>query len=293
MVTIQQNGYDTSGIVDLINKYYSKSRITLNRSLINEDLEKFKRELQEAKGRVHRENVESIIRYLDTLIKCTNSKGEIELNWSANKYGIKCSPLELLHSIPYGIMCTDYIDVGTKSMIQVSYKSVYEGIAYDMMYRDLGETHQSMEDKLSDIGIATVYPISRLLEGLDGESPVAMSQYMKIGDSPYASDNGKLSWDYFYSIVNSGGSFNTGKYRDCVGRSFDITSVIIAKLVLSSLLRVKLKAQLCAVNTDGIYLIVNDSLDKLDSLDLNNLFDTVVIRAFGRKFETKPKVRIF
>ena len=89
-----------------------------------------------------------------------------------------------------------------------------------------------------------------------------------------------------YAIKNSFKAFANSIIRHA-------TSVIIAKLVLSSLLRIKLKAQLCAVNTDGIYLIVNDSLDKLDSLDLNNLFDTVVIRAFGRKFETKPKVRIF
>ena len=295
MISIKQTGYDLTGLTDILSKQ-SELSVSLDKFSIDDDLYKIREQMKNPYNKRDKNNLITLEKYLNTLKKIVEkSDNTINLEWKLGKTGISCSPIELLHFKQYGIIATDYLILGDKHLVQVSYKDVYETIAYEMMYRDINnETHRDMENRLSNIGITTVVPSSIILNNLNGDSAIDMSQYMKIGDSPYASEDGKLSWDYFYSVVNDSGAFSTGRYRECVDRSFSITHMILVKETFISLKKQKIQAQLCAINTDGIYIIMNtDDISKLKQLNERLNFESVSIRAFGRKFEVKPKVSVF
>lgn len=289
MITIQQSGYSMTGLGDLVSRF-SKSRLILDKTAIDDDISRIRDKIKTTGiSKSHKNNLEQIQKYLENLSKTVDSEGGIELTWKYTKGRLSCSPISLLNCRPYKINAVDYINVGCQTLFQIDYKDVYELIAFEMMYRDIGETHESMEERLKNIGILTVSPSRIITDIFDGESPVEMSRYMKISDSPYATDNGRLSWDYFYSAGGEQTAFQSMTYKECTDKTFEIITLILTKSILGNFIKCGIQAQVCAIDTDGFYII--STPDSREAIEKN--LDSVVVRIFGRKFEVKPKIRTF
>ena len=205
------------------------------------------------------------------------------MNWRLDGYVLKYTTIELRHIPEYNIEMTDYISVDSGHLVRIDFKNVFEIIAVEMMYRDLGETMETMEEKLDDLGITGIYPASELLKHFD-ESALLLSKQFKIGDSPYAARNLSDNIEYFGTQ-----RFKTKYYRDIVGYSVKHALTIIAKSILSKLQASNIDYKLCSLNDNGVYFITNYANTDLDII----LGDSVNIRAFGRRFEVKPKVTVF
>ena len=157
-----------------------------------------------------------------------------------------------------------------------------------MMYRDLGYTLEEIEKDLKDIGISTIYGSDRLYQYL-GDEALKLSKIFKIGDSQYASEDGKMAWDYFFTAIDEGSGFDSGYYREAVNRSIDVAIILIVKNLIENFTTEGIKFQLLCAIEDGIFLSIN----KLASLNIEDVIESAVIRTFGRKFEVVPKIEIF
>lgn len=287
MITLKQGAYDLGQLNNLLLKC-NESEIELNSAMIDEDIAKLKRKLASPLNRNDKKNMEVITNYLNTLNKYAKTGESYLMTWSIDKWAFKCSPVDLKHFTPYNIRATDYINISSSKLVHIDYRDVYEIIAFDMMYRDLDETMKSMEEKLRDIGVATVVPSSRLTKLIE-DSPLDFSKFMRIGSSSYASVDAKISWDYFGTTYNSGESFSSKCYAECVGRSVDVAQLLIAKMILTVFNEQGFEFRICAINEEGFYFLI----DNLGSVDINSVLESVVVRAFGRKFEVTPKVKVF
>lgn len=291
MISIQQDscGKSNINIGGLVNNNFL-TNIKINVSLINADIDKLIKLKSSSTVEKDRNNIDSIIGYLNKLKSKISKNGDYELSWMLGNWELICYPLPLMHYNPYNIRATDYIETSDATrMVRINCRDVYEIIAFDMMYRDLDDTFESMEKKLESIGIVSICDKDNILKYLT-ESAVDASKYLKIGDCPYASCDGKLSWDYF-SVMAKGNNkaYNSGKYIDCVGKSIRIAETLITGNIINKLTSTNTKYSIAAINEDGIYLLI----ENYSGWAISNAVESIIVRAFGRKFEVIPEINIF
>lgn len=289
MILIQQGMTDIGNLGSLVSKV-SDTEIKLNTEIITEDIHKIENMMASAKNKSDKANMEGIVKYLKKLRSKVDSSGNFQFTWMLDKWKVRAYPFELRHFEPYKVQATDYIELNGSSIVKIDYRNVFEIIAFDMMYRDLGYDLEDIEKQLEHVGIAAVVGDNQIMPIMDGDSPVDLSKVFKMGDSPYASADCKMSWDYFGTAALPGEeAFDTGRYRDCVGRSIEFAICLILKELIERFNDNSLKFRICALNEDGLYFMV----DNLNSVDIYNIIDSVVVRAFGRRFEVKPNIIVF
>lgn len=286
MILIQQDCNDFGNIGTTAARL-GETELPLNLSMIDDDI----RKLEVMRGNPHNSrdkmNINNIINYLKRLKSRVNEEGNYKFTWCFEDFSLCSYPLDLKCFGEYKVLTTDYIELKGSALVKADYHDVFETIAFDMMYRDLDHTMQEIEDKLSNIGMATITPVSTLISLMDGESPLRLSKILRIGDSPYASSDGKLSWDYFSTAADE--AFTSGKYCDCVSRSVDVAIVHLVRDIIDKFNENNIKFKICALNETGLYFIIDES----SKSNIQRVFDSAIVRAFGRKFEVRPKVTVF
>lgn len=286
MITINQcsSANDINGL--LIK--YGTTEVSLNKQLIEDDIKKLTKELARVednrifKTSMHKKNLKAIISYLENLSKKAD-KESITINWGLDKNVIRSYPIEIKNIPEYKIMSTDYINLDNQKMICLDYTELADIIAYELMYRDLGETNEAIEEKLKNIGIITVNNSNKINSLYDGESPYKLSNITYIESSPYLIPDDEEIQDYFGNK-----RFKATSYREVV--SYSCRSAIA--IILEELLRrqTSTKFKICGVFENYLYLMVGNNMTQNQ---INNLVESVCIRAFGRKIEVKPKVQVY
>lgn len=281
MIQIQQDMPDVTGLESIINRF-GEVQISIDTDSVKLDIETLDNKLKTPLSRIDKKNIKEVKEYLERFLKRA-SDCKLELLWSLDKFILKTYPIEIIHIPEYNIEMTDYISVNNGHLVRVDYKDVLEIIAIEMMYRDLDETLSSMEDKLENIGITGIYPSIELTKHFE-ESSLKLSKIFKISNSPYCTSDSKTSFEYFGKK-----EFNSTHYRDNVGYSVKHALAIITQSVLNKLLSSNIDFKLCSVSDSGIYFITSYSDADIDKI----INESAVVRAFGRRFEVKPKVTVF
>lgn len=281
MVNIQQ---DSTVSANFASELSALGEITvgIDTSLIKNDMARLNDERANAMNSRDQNNIDVVIAYLDRIYKRSKT-GEYQYNWYLNEEKLKVYPLDLRNYKQYKIRATDYVILGQGKMVRISYAAVLRAIAFDIMFNDLDEDFKSIEDKLKDIGIAGSHPIELLDKYID-KSILDLSKCLRVSKTPYASLDERVMFDYFGHKT-----FTDSKYKGCVEYSVDIALNIITHHIISRCGSNGIDFKLCAVNEDGVYLLIDD----LHGNDLHTAFDSVVVRAFGRRFEEKPDVTVF
>lgn len=280
MINIQQDTADISGVEQLLNKN-GDINLTLDIDEIEKDINILME--KEPISRVDKKNINSVIAYLDNLIKRADGNN-ILLTWIMEDGLLKSYPVEFIHIPEYNIEMTDYIHINNGYLVRVDYKNVYNIIALDMIYRDLGESMESMETKLDNLGITGIYPDNELLKYFD-ENIYELSKQLKISDSPYASKDKKNNIEYFGRK-----RFDGKYYRDMVEYSIKHALTIITKSILFKLSGFNIDFKLFSISDSGVYFITTYEDKKLVE---STVSESIVVRAFGRKFEVKPRITMF
>jgi hypothetical protein len=214
------------------------------------------------------------------------------LKWKLEHWKLISDPIELYSFDPYNIRLTDYITLDDNKLIKIDYKDAFELIAFEMMHRDMGFDTWDIDDKLSDIGIASIANAKVVLDIMD-DSALYCSKIYKIGDSQYATKDGEMSWDYFGTAYDKDETaFTSGRYLECVNRSIDMVICLITRSLIENFTSNSVKFDICALNEDGIYFLVDDTKVNINNI-ISNTVESVIVRVFGRKFEVKPKITIF
>ncbi len=283
MINIQQDTVDTVSFESILLKN-GDIRIKLDINAIQSDIDRLC-SIEEEKRVRHKERkelnetVEKLQRLID---KSRHSR--ILLTWSSDEDILKSSPVEIEYIQKYNIEMSDYIIPENDRLIRISYRNLYDIIALEIMYRDLGESMSSMEDKLSSLGITGIYPDTELLKYFD-ENIYTLSKKLKIGDSPYVSKDGRNSIEYFGKK-----KINSKFYNGIVSYSIRHAMSLITKALMAKLNGTNIEFKLCSISESGIYFLINNP----NTVDIDEVVnESVIVRAFGRKFEVKPKIVVF
>lgn len=289
MLLIKQSNHDIGNLQLLINRYGS-TELYLNQSLINSDIAKLEalREKQTFNSS-DKKNIDGIIDYLKKLKSKIGVNGEYQMTWQFKNWKLYGYPLDIRHFEAYNVKASDYIILNKYNMIRLNYRKLFELIAFEMMHRDLGYESSDIEEMLKNIGILAISDSNIFNEIIKTDEPLSMSKIYRIGNSIYATADGKLSYDYFGTIAEEDKSFKSGYYKDCVERSVDIAICILTKSIIDALALNKIRFQICSLNEDGLYFMV----DNTKNLEMSKIFESVAVRVFGRKFEVKPEIEIF
>lgn len=272
---------DVTGLDVLISRN-SESKMGIDVDSVKLDIDVMETKLLEPMSRIDKRNIKEVKGYIEKILSKTENN-VLELAWSLEGSILKSYPVELMHIPEYNIEMTDYISITEGSLVRVDYRDVLQIIAIEMMYRDLGEDSESMEDKLDHIGITGIYPASELLKHFEDDA-INLSKIFKVGDSPYRTQDRRIIFEYFGKK-----EFDGKVYRDCVGYSIKHALSIITLAIMERLTANNIQFQLCSVSDSGVYFVTeNDGIEIAEILN-----ESAVVRAFGRRFEVKPEVTVF
>lgn len=287
MVTIQQD-YLLNDIDNLLIKY-GNTTLDFNRQVIEDDIKRIKQGAQITAGKgilskgIDAKNVSSITSYLERIIK-KSENGPVTIGWGLDGNIINSYPIEMKVIPEYKVCSVDYINLKNEQVVYLDYTELANIIAFELMYRDMGETHSTMEEKLADIGIVSVYSGKALTKHFS-EKVYELSKLMHVADSPYLVEGSGTITDYFGAK-----EFKSKSYKEVVSHSCRSAMSFIVEALLKKCAGNNIKFKLCGVFDTGIYLLVSS---QVDSYIKQQLKETVYIRTFGRKLEVSPKIQVF
>lgn len=261
--------------------------LNLNSQAIEDDIQKYTERYEKCKGssaigKIHTKNLKNIIDYLNKLKKKAD-KGDVNVSWGVHDRVIKSFPIEIKTIPEYKLYSTDYINIEDEKLVYVDYTKLADIIAFEIMCRDLGETHESMEEKLKDIGIVAIYDSEKLTKYFK-DSPYKLSKIFKIGKSPYEITGTNSIIDYFGNK-----KFDGDRYLDVVRYSCRCAIALIVEDTLRRCIDRNIKVKIAGITDTGIYYLTKHDDAHIKSLLKNNVY----IRAFGRKFEVVPDIQVF
>ena len=253
-------------------------QIKVNIEMINKDIER----LNSEKGRFNRtddKNIKALIKYLNKIKSLADDNGFIELCWNSDDERIlELYPIPSVNEEIYSINLCNYIEIfENQNILMVELKSIADIIAYEFMYRDLGENHESIEELLKDCRLLGYGSASVLTDKFknDGDNIYYLSKSMRIGDCPAVNKDKNVVYDYFNRK-----EFKADGYRNVVEYSCRYAALIILSNVIKNCIHCKIPYRLIMVTGTSFAILI----DNKDNIDIKaELIDSVSIQAFGRK----------
>lgn len=233
--------------------------IEIDEDAIREDIEVIK--LNDNSGQA--------IKYLESL---GGGSRYINLRWGFIEGILKSTPIQLFDIPYYNINFTKYL-ILKEDIIKIDLHELADIIAFELMHRDLGETHESLEEKLKDVSIIRTHD-SELLVRHFKDSPYKLSRELKIEKSPYIDYNNTNILEYFLSR-----RFNLGYYKNVISYSCRKAMSLIVGNYASRKSGIKLYS-------------LSDTYIYISNIPIDLVSDSISIRAIGRLFEIKPKLSV-
>jgi hypothetical protein len=287
MIEIIQQKIDLGTLYNQISKMNEFS-VKLNKELIAKDHERLQAMLASTKNRYDIANIKAILEYLEKLMKYTDDEANFEMCWNVKNDLAHSYPLDIINERVYGIDSCNYIEIsGKEKLIEMNMTDLADMIAFEMMYKDLGETHNSIEELLKNCGIIGIEKASLLTDMFkaNGDKVFELSKSMKIDETPYYSHETKKVHDYFSSR-----DFRKDGYRDIVDYSCRIANTIILNTIYKNATRYNINFKLLVLNaTDIAFMIETEDENTIKQ----NLLTDISVRIFGRRFKVEPLVQIF
>lgn len=263
--------------------------INMNKDLIKKDINRLKEEVKTTKNKYNKHNLDYLIEYLNKLLKYINSESIFELCWDANKNGELpfTYPVQLINEPIYNINTSNYIEVGSnEKIIDIGLINLADIIAFEFMYKDLGEDHDSIEKLLHNCGIVGFEKADILLDLFkqNDDKMYELSKTMLIEDSPYKSFETNRIIDYFHTK-----EFKAKAYREVIEYSCRYASTVIASSIIKNTIQNNIDMKLLMVSATNIILVINTS----NEIDVTkDLLDEIAVRVFGRRFIVEPIISI-
>lgn len=288
---ILQRKYLDNQVYNVVSKL-NNTIVNINIDLIIKDIEKFEEQLPRIKNKLNRENVKAIIKYLRDLVKTLNDDLTLELSWTIDKKtGFpKSYPMSLICEDAYNINTCSYIELDKENkFVDINLRRLADAIAFEMMCKDLGETHESIEESLKDCGVTTIESIDVLEEYYSkvscGKSIYDLSKELKIGESAYYIRGESVIQDYFGTK-----RFNTKKYREAVKYSCEYANCIILGNIFKEANRTKSNLRLLSIDATRIQFEIKECEDRYIR---DTLVGDIIVRILGRKFKLSNHITIY
>jgi hypothetical protein len=276
---------------ELTNQYakLGEIQLSLNRELIEKDIARLRNEMAISKNKYNIANIKSLIAYLQKLLKNVNDESIFEICWDTDKLKLPYTyPLNLINEPLYNINICNYIELcNNEKLVELDLTDLADIIAIEFMFKDLGETHDTVEDALKECSIVGFTESTVLTDRFkeNNDKMYELSKTMRIGETPYMSLDTKKVHDYFYST-----EIKTKDYKEVVEYSCRYATTLIANDILKNSIHSSIDIKLIMLNATEIAFIVNAG----NEVDIKGkLINNISIRTFGRKFLIEPKISVF
>lgn len=257
-----------------------ETKLKINITLLNKDIDRLENEKDETKNKFNKKNIEALITYLKKVRNCVErDKGYLTVCWTQDTHGEpKSYPVDMIDEPLYNISICNYIEVssGNKAII-INMMDIADVISYELMYRDLCDELEDIEERLDNAVIVGYNDISMLTAKFkaDGDNMYYLSKTMKIEDTAYYCSDNKTVFDYFMYK-----EFSDGYYRNVVQYSCKSAAEVIASTLIKNLSMLGIKTELIMAEPTCVALMAEDKKGNLTE----DTIDDISILAFGRKF---------
>ena len=270
--------------------------VKFNKELIDKDIDRLSKLMTEATNKRNILNYKTLIAYLKKLSRKIGANGTFDMCWNTSvKDGLPYTyPLKFINESLYAVDTCNYIELGTdEKLVEIINRDMADLIAFELMYQDVGETHDSIENILSSCGIIGVEDSSILDKYKDGM--FELSKSLKIDESPYKYyETHKIS-DYFHTK-----EFDCTRYKDVVSYSCKYANTIVGNNIIDNCEKNGLVCEMLTLSPTTVAFKLHRQEDKdgdtngyIDNLDIETkILDDIVVRAFGRRFKTRPQITI-
>lgn len=262
--------------------------IPINIELVHKDIDRLHVYSKDVKNKYDKANIKALISYLEKLLKFINEQSILEICWNIKDDLPVSYPMSLINEKTYGINICNYIETNADNkVVEIDLTDLADIIAFEFIARDLGETHESIEELLKTCGILGFTDSSLLTDFFkeNGDDMYNLSKTMKIDDTPYMSYETHKIHDYFHSK-----EMKTTEYKDIVDYSCRYANTIIANNIMKNCLHHGIGCKLVMLNATNITVIV-DSNDEVNIKQ--DIIDDISIRVFGRRFRIEPIISVF
>ena len=288
MIVIKQDSHLDAAKLSTSLSRHDVTNVKINKQRLGEDAKRLMdllrtvRKDPNADIGVDRNILEEHLFYLQRFVKFINIGGKLRISWVLSKTNeINAYPVDFRAKPELGVDSLNYIDRRTDKMLFIDCTDVCRAIAFSGMFRDLGYSNIDIENMLSEVGITALYPFS-LVEDIIPENILEISEGLKIGDSPYICSYDMNIISYF-NIALDAKTYDDVVRADC---KYAVTLILLEILLESE--KSQLKLEMCRLSRNGIYIMMKDA-NKI-ALAKERLEKEVMVRLFGRKFETKLKI---
>ncbi len=266
--------------------------ITIDKDIVNKDKKMLQEFIKKSHNDINTRNIRTLDKYLDKLLKsCNNEESKLEICWTTSKDNKLpyTYPVSIVNYPTYSINSCNYISLGENDkLIEINLLPLCNLIAFELMYKDFGETHESIEELLKDYNLIAIHDSSVFNDLLKDCSPEMsiydMAQHMRIEDCAYKTfETGEVN-DYFYST-----RFKTNRYSEVVNYSCHYAAILIANSIIKGYLRAVKDYKMLMISDTSIAFVVTTDKD----INVNDVVEPISVRLFGRKFLVRPEVNVF
>lgn len=274
------NKFDTSDVIS----------IHVSKDMITKDINKLTSMKENIKSSKDKTNIDTLIKYLKNIINKISDDNSIDICWvEDDKEIVRTYPISIINEKAYGIDSCNFMELDDKQkLVEIDTTELADIIAFEFMYRDLCETHDSIEDLLKECGIIG-YEDSSILTNFfkeNGDNIFELSKVMMVGETPYYSFDDQKIVDYFHTK-----KFDDKKYKDVVAYSCKYANFIIINRMIKNANTLKIGIKPIMLTPTCIAFMLNNVDDNIDIH--KGIIEDISIRAFGRKFIVKPNVSVF
>lgn len=274
----------------------SPVRLTVNKDIINAEIKRLQSEIGKYNNKCDDNNIKILVNYL-TKVKRTADRdtSELVLHWcTANDGTLMSVPVNLISEPTYKVDANSFIELKpNQQLIRVDISDMAEIIAFDMINRDLDESHDSIEEMLASCSIVSPNS-SKILTNRFKEKNERMyenSQFMRIGDSTYLNKGDCVMYNYFISQSYAFNSKNS-TYKEPVKNSCLLAAGVYASQLLHNISKYKVECSLTEITPTSISILVNVENNRI--FDFKEMaYEPIVLSAFGRKFDIEPGIMVY
>lgn len=274
----------------------SNIKVTVNKNIINSEIKRLQSEIGKYNNKIDDNNIKILVSYLTKIKRAADSEtSELSLHWGVNSDGtLKSTPIHFINEPAYGIDVNSFIELGPhQQLISIDISAMAEVIAFDMINRDLDETHASIEEVLDSCSIVSPNNVDVLLDKFkeNGDKMFECSQYMRIGDSTFLNKNDNLMYNYFMTR-NYEFDKSSSTYKEPVKNSCMLAAGIYAAQLIYNISKCKIECGLTEITPNRITLLLDKESDPLFDFK-EKAFEGIILETFGRKFNIIPNVMVY
>lgn len=290
MIELIQHGVSINTLASFYTKLDEIS-LHISKEIAQRDVDRLKDMSKNTTNKYDASNIKHLINYINKIIKSTDENSTFEICWNIKDGLPNTYPFNLINEKAYGIDICNYIELSKEqNIVEVDLSVLSDIIAFEFMYKDLDESHESMEELLKDCGIIGVQKASLLTQFFKKKDiePYIFSKTDRIGETPYYSVEDKKVNDYFLTK-----QFNKDNYKDVVEYSCKYANTLIMNQYLKNAGRKNIDLKPIMISATNIAFIIENNSNNENNEIKQTILEDISIRSFGRRFLVEPTVQIF